>query len=176
MVAYVARVSARGYPYYIQIRLTLCFVVYGRGIPLRIPWTPLATDFTDYPFQEDTMSHSLLDLAYQLTQSGEPFVIATVVWCERPTSAKPGAQAIIQENGQITGWIGGSCAQPVVLREAARVLREGSEPFLLRLGSSDTGIVHDNVRVFPMTCASGGVLDIYMEPHLIPPQLLLIGD
>lgn len=122
------------------------------------------------------MSHSLLDLAYQLTQAGEPFVLATVVWCERPTSAKPGAQAIIQENGQMTGWIGGSCAQPVVLREAARVLREGGEPFLLRLGSSDTGIVRDNVHVFPMTCASGGVLDIYMEPHLLPPQLLLIGD
>jgi xanthine dehydrogenase accessory factor len=122
------------------------------------------------------MSHSLLDLAYQLTQAGEPFVIATVVWCERPTSAKPGAQAIIQENGQLTGWIGGSCAQPVVLREAARVLREGAEPFLLRLGSSDTGMARDNMRVFPMTCTSGGVLDIYMEPHLLPPQLLLIGD
>ncbi len=122
------------------------------------------------------MSHSLLDLAYQLTQAGEPFVLATVVWCERPTSAKPGAQAIIQENGQITGWIGGSCAQPVVLREAARVLHEGGEPFLLRLGSSDTGIARDNVRAFPMTCASQGVLDIYMEPHLLPPQLLLIGD
>jgi len=122
------------------------------------------------------MSNSLLDLAYQLTQGGEPFVLATVVWCERPTSAKPGAQAIIQDNGQMTGWIGGSCAQPVVLREAARVLREGGEPYLLRLGSSDMGIARDNVRVFPMTCASGGVLDIYMEPHLIPPQLLLIGD
>jgi xanthine dehydrogenase accessory factor len=122
------------------------------------------------------MSHSLLNLAYQLTQAGEPFVIATVVWCERPTSAKPGAQAIIQENGQMTGWIGGSCAQPVVLREATRVLREGGEPFLLRLGSSDTGIARDNMRVFPMTCTSGGVLDIYMEPHVLPPQLLLIGD
>lgn len=122
------------------------------------------------------MSNSLLDLAYQLTQAGEPFVLATVVWCERPTSAKPGAQAIIQENGQMTGWIGGSCAQPVVLREAARVLHEGGEPYLLRLGSSGTGIARENVRVFPMTCASGGVLDIYMEPHLIPAQLLLIGD
>jgi xanthine dehydrogenase accessory factor len=132
--------------------------------------------FTHHFFQEDTMSNSLLDLAYQLTQAGKPFVLATVVWCERPTSAKPGAQAIIQENGQMTGWIGGSCAQPVVLREATRVMREGGEPYLLRLGSSDTGIARDNVRVFPMTCASGGVLDIYMEPHLSPPQLLLIGD
>lgn len=121
------------------------------------------------------MSDTILDLAYRLTQSGEAFVLATVVWCERPTSAKPGCKAIIQANGQLTGWIGGSCAQPLVLREAMRVFREGGDPYLLRLGSSDNGIAHDDVRVFPMTCASGGTLDIYMEPHL-PQHLVLIGD
>jgi xanthine dehydrogenase accessory factor len=122
------------------------------------------------------MTESLLELAYQLTQAGEPFVLATVIWCERPTSAKPGAQAIITANGQITGWIGGSCAQPVVLREAMRILREGGDPYLLRLGAPEIGVVRNDVRVFPMSCTSGGVLDIYMEPHLPQPQLLLIGD
>ena len=122
------------------------------------------------------MSDIILDLAYRLTQAGEPFVLATVVWCERPTSAKPGARAIIQANGQLTGWIGGSCAQPMVVREATRVLREGGDPYLLRLGAHDTGIARNGVRVFPMTCVNGGVLDIYMEPHFPQPQLLLIGD
>lgn len=122
------------------------------------------------------MSKTILELAHRLTQSGEPFVIATVVWCERPTSAKPGAQAIIQTDGTITGWIGGSCAQPVVLREALRVMREGDDPYLLRLGAPEVGIERSNVRIFPMSCTSGGVLDIYMEPHLPQPQLLLIGD
>jgi xanthine dehydrogenase accessory factor len=122
------------------------------------------------------MSDTLLDLSYQLTQAGKPFVVATVVWCERPTSAKPGAKAIIQADGQITGWIGGSCAQPLVLREAARLLREGGDPYLLRLGAPDTGITRSDVRVLPMTCTSGGVLDIYMEPHYPQPQLLLVGD
>ncbi len=122
------------------------------------------------------MSKNLLELAYQLTQAGEPYVLATVIWCERPTSAKPGAQAIIQANGQMTGWIGGSCAQPVVLREALRAMREGDDPYLLRLGDPEMGIVRDNVRVFPMSCTSGGVLDIYMEPHLPQPQLVLMGD
>ena len=112
------------------------------------------------------MLPTLLDLAQQLTLAGKPFVLATVIWCERPTSAKPGAQAIVQEDGQITGWVGGSCAQPVVIREAQRVLREGGEPYLLRLGASDMGIQRENVRIFPMTCTSGGVLDIYIEPHL----------
>ena len=118
------------------------------------------------------MSNTILELAHRLTQEGEPFVLATVVWCERPTSAKPGAQAIIQANGTITGWIGGSCAQPVVLREALRILREGDDAYLLRLGAPEVGIERSNVRVFPMSCTSGGILDIYMEPHLPQPQLL----
>src|SRR5207248_7788878 len=122
------------------------------------------------------MSNTLLKLAQQLTEVGEPFVLATVVWCERPTSAKPGAQAIIQADGTITGWIGGSCAQPVVLREALRILREGDDPYLLRLGAPETEIERTGVRVFPMSCTSGGILDIYMEPHLPQQQLLLVGD
>lgn len=124
------------------------------------------------------MSEAILELAYRLTQSGEPFVLATVVGCERPTSAKAGAQAIIQQDGHMTGWIGGNCAQPVVLREALRMLHEGSDPYLLHLGTSptDSGTARSDVRYFPMACSSGGVLDIYMEPHLPPPHLLLIGD
>lgn len=125
------------------------------------------------------MSDSLIELAYQLMRAGKPFVRATVVWCERPTSAKPGAQAIIQEDGQLIGWVGGSCTQPTVLREAKRLLREGGEPLLLKLGASvpDSGRQETgDVRVFPMTCASGGALDIYMEPHLPQPRLLLIGE
>jgi xanthine dehydrogenase accessory factor len=124
------------------------------------------------------MSEALLALAYKLTQNREPFVLATVVGCERPTSAKPGAQAIIQRDGQITGWIGGNCAQPIVLREAQRLLNEGGDPYLLRLGTSpdDHTANRHNIRYFPMTCSSGGVLDIYMEPHLPPPHLVLIGN
>ncbi|TMC63903.1 MAG: YHS domain-containing protein [Chloroflexota bacterium] len=127
-------------------------------------------------FLEDTMSKTLLELAHQLTEAGEPFVLATVVWCERPTSAKPGAQALIRADGQVMGWIGGSCAQPVVMREAARILREGGDPYLLRLGTSDTGIDRKDVRNFPMSCSSGGVLDIFMEPHFPLPKLVLIGE
>ncbi len=124
------------------------------------------------------MSENLLELAYRLAQAGEPFVMATVVWCERPTSAKPGARAIIRADGTMTGWIGGSCAQPVVLREALRILREGDDPYLLRLGApeAEMTVVRNDVRFFPMSCTSGGVLDIYMEPHLPSPRLVLVGD
>ncbi len=122
------------------------------------------------------MTDTLLELACALAKAAEPFVVATVVWCERPTSAKPGARAIIQADGTITGWIGGSCAQPVVIREAQRIMREGDDAFLLRLGTSETAPERADLRVFPMSCASGGVLDIFMEPHLPLPQLTLVGD
>ena len=122
------------------------------------------------------MTDTLLELAYNLARAGEPFVVATVVWCERPTSAKPGARALIQADGTITGWIGGSCAQPVVIREAQRIIREGDDAFLLRLGTSETTPERADLRVFPMSCASGGVLDIFMEPHIPLPLLALVGD
>ncbi len=121
------------------------------------------------------MFQSIMELALELTQAGKPFILATVVRCDRPTSAKPGAQALIQENGKLTGWIGGSCVQPIVLREARRILRDGDDPFLLRLGSDEMGEMR-GIRQFPMTCASGGTLDVYIEPHLPQPHLLLIGD
>jgi xanthine dehydrogenase accessory factor len=62
------------------------------------------------------------------------------------------------------------------MREALRILREGDDAYLLRLGASESEIERAGMRVFPMSCTSGGVLDIYMEPHLPQPQLLLIGD
>jgi xanthine dehydrogenase accessory factor len=124
------------------------------------------------------MSETMLELAYKLMRDGQAFVLATVVDCERPTSAKPGAQAIIQRDGQISGWIGGNCTQPIVRREALRLLQEGGEPYVLHLGAlpENAGAQRRYVHSFPMTCSSGGALDIYMEPHLPPPHLVLIGD
>jgi xanthine dehydrogenase accessory factor len=124
--------------------------------------------------------HDTLEHAHRLRRAGEPFVIATVVRAERPTSAKPGATAIVASNGQLTGWVGGSCAQPTVIREALRVLRDG-QPVLLRMcppdrlsagGEADgtTGVIER-----AMTCISGGTLDIYLEPHLAQPQLVAIS-
>ncbi len=61
------------------------------------------------------MSDDLLVLAATLRQREEPFVLAVVVRCERPTSAKPGAKALIRADGTVTGWIGGACAAPIVV-------------------------------------------------------------
>jgi xanthine dehydrogenase accessory factor len=99
-----------------------------------------------------------------------------VVAVVRPTSARPGAHGIIHPDGSIEGWVGGSCAQPVVVREALRALADG-QPRLLRISrepSSDSRRA-DGVIELVMTCHSGGTLEIHVEPLLPPAALWVIG-
>jgi len=112
-------------------------------------------------------------MAYELNEKGEPFAIATVVRSERPTSAKPGAKAIIQADGTLSGWVGGSCAQPVVVKEALKALEDG-KPRLLSLNVQGD-VEREGRTVYPMTCQSGGALEIYIEPVLPRPELVILG-
>jgi xanthine dehydrogenase accessory factor len=122
------------------------------------------------------MAEDLLALAHHLSRTGEPFALATVVRCVPPTSAKPGAKALIRRDGTVSGWVGGSCAEPVVVTEGLRALRDG-QPRLIALvgeGGSGPGRQH-GVREYPMTCHSGGTIEIFVEPVLPRPELLLVG-
>jgi xanthine dehydrogenase accessory factor len=114
--------------------------------------------------------------ASELRAAGVPFATALVVRAERPTSGKPGDRAIVTLDGTMYGWIGGSCAQPTVVREAARALVDGA-PRLIRL-SPDPGArpVPEGIEEVPMTCFSGGTLDIFIEPHHPTPRLLVVGS
>ncbi|NIP80474.1 MAG: XdhC family protein, partial [Actinobacteria bacterium] len=114
--------------------------------------------------------------AQELRAEGVPFATALVVRAERPTSGKPGDRAIVTLDGTMYGWIGGSCAQPTVVQEAARALVDG-HPRLIRL-SPDPGSrpVPEGVEEVPMTCFSGGTLDIFIEPHQPTPRLLVVGS
>ncbi|HUG55664.1 MAG TPA: XdhC family protein [Candidatus Limnocylindrales bacterium] len=103
----------------------------------------------------------------------EPFATATVVRAERPTSAKPGAKAIVTREGALHGWIGGSCAAPTVVREALAALTDG-EPRLISLASGPQ-TPREGVRHFAMTCHSGGMLEIYIEPVLPTEMLVVVG-
>jgi xanthine dehydrogenase accessory factor len=94
----------------------------------------------------------------------------------RPTSAKPGARGIVHPDGRIEGWVGGSCAQPIVVKEALRSLVDG-QPRLLRIAKeapSDSRRA-DGVIDYLMTCHSGGTLEIYVEPQLPDPALWVVG-
>jgi xanthine dehydrogenase accessory factor len=122
------------------------------------------------------MAEPLIDVAADLQRRGEPFVLATVVRCEAPTSAKPGAKALVHADGRVEGWVGGACAEPVLIREALKALRDG-RPRLVGLygeGGRQPGRT-EGILDYAMTCHSGGTLEIYVEPYLPTPQLVLVG-
>ncbi len=123
------------------------------------------------------MSLGLLEEIYELHRAGEPFAVATIVRAEKPISAKPGDKAIVKSDGSLTGWIGGGCAQDTVIREAIKVIHEG-EPRFLRLVGKGAAVVEkrEGILEFPITCHSGGTLEIYLEPVLPRPQLILLGN
>src|SRR3954452_1279729 len=121
-------------------------------------------------------NRSLAPRIAALEADGSRFAVATVVAVQRPTSAKPGGRGVVHPDGRIEGWVGGSCAQPVVVREALRALVDG-QPRLLRLSKTGPaeGRRADGVVELVMTCHSGGTLEIYVEPHVPAPDLWLVG-
>jgi xanthine dehydrogenase accessory factor len=118
------------------------------------------------------MFDRFLNKAAELLAKGEPFVTATVVRFQAPISGKPGDKAIIFADGRMWGWIGGGCAQPVVIKEALKALADG-KPRLVRI--SPSAAPEDGIVDYSMTCHSGGTLDIYIEPVLPKPHLLILG-
>ncbi|MXX69592.1 MAG: YHS domain-containing protein [Gemmatimonadales bacterium] len=118
------------------------------------------------------MNRSLLDLAARLTSERQPYALATVVRSERPTSGKPGNMALISADGVMHGWIGGSCTRSEVIRHALKTLDQG-EPRLLAFGSSP-GRPDDLVPV-PMSCSSGGKVEVHVNPVLPAPVLIVAG-
>jgi len=101
-------------------------------------------------------------------------VLATVVAYKSPQSAKPGSKAIIKADGEMIGWIGGGCVQPIVLREAKQALQTG-KPKLLTISPDEPRDDWNGVKSYRMTCEGGGSLEIYLEPFLPKPQLLIVG-
>lgn len=117
---------------------------------------------------------AIFQAAAELETQGVPFVLATVVRCEPPTSAKPGAKAIVLADGSLTGWIGGGCAQPAVISVARKAIADG-QPRLVRISPGREGRVEEGVVDFGMACHSGGSLDIFLEPIGARPGLLVVG-
>ena len=99
---------------------------------------------------------------------------ATVVAARRPASAQPGDKGIVTADGHLHGWVGGSCAEPVVVREARRAL-EASTPRLLQIGPGLAPSEEDGVVTAPMSCASEGSLQIFLEPVMPPTHLVVVG-
>ena len=123
------------------------------------------------------MFDDILERVASLENESKPFVLATVVACKPPTSAKPGAKAIVQQDGSFYGWVGGSCAQPLVTQEALKALQDGeSRLVLLAPDPSDVDVGLQGTVLIPMTCQSEGTLAIYLEPWLPKYELVVIGQ
>jgi xanthine dehydrogenase accessory factor len=124
----------------------------------------------------------VLEQAGELTRRGQAFALATVVWRQGPSSGQQGSRAIITAEGELNGWIGGACAEPVVIREAQEVIATG-EARLLLLGTPEQfastaqvgGAVPEGARVVPIACQSEGALMVYIEPVLPAPHLVVVG-
>jgi xanthine dehydrogenase accessory factor len=120
------------------------------------------------------MRRDVLILAADLARREEPFVLATVVRRQPASSAQQGDMAVITADGGFHGWLGGSCTRPTVVREALRALANG-RPGLIALSPDPAADLRDGVTALPMTCHSGGTVDIYVEPVLPRPRFVIFG-
>ncbi|HEU5113683.1 MAG TPA: XdhC family protein [Acidimicrobiia bacterium] len=117
----------------------------------------------------------MVEMAGDLARQGVEFALATVVWRQAPSSGHQGARAIITADGEMHGWIGGACAEPVVIREAQRVIQD-RQPRLIMLGAPDQfGEMPDGMMFVQMSCQSEGALQLYIEPVLPSPRLVVVG-
>jgi len=117
-----------------------------------------------------------LEQGAELARRGESFALATVVWRQGPSSGKESCRAIITATGELHGWIGGACAEPVVIRQAREVISDGV-PRLLLLGTAEQfgGPLPDGMNFVPISCQSEGSLEVYIEPIQPAPHLVVVG-
>jgi len=134
----------------------------------------MPVDFTDL---------TLSDAMEQLRQSDEIFAVATIVRTAGTTSAKPGAKALLRADGTLLqGWLGGGCVRGAVRKAALRAYETGRPQFISIAPEeelSDKGVRAgddiDGVRFARNGCPSKGSIDVYIEPSLPQPELLIIG-
>ncbi len=119
----------------------------------------------------------------RLRAEGQAFAVATIVRTVDATSAKPGAKALVLADGSfVEGWVGGGCARAAVSKAAAVALREGKPQFvslrpedLLAAEGVVPGEERDGIRFARNGCPSRGSMDIFVEPELPQPRLVIFG-
>ncbi|SDR20567.1 xanthine dehydrogenase accessory factor [Rhizobiales bacterium GAS191] len=125
----------------------------------------------------------ILDLVSAMKAKGEPFALATVIRTVAATAAKAGAKAVILADGTISeGWVGGGCARAAVLEAAREALGDG-KPRFISVQPPDVlqeqGVRPDEerqgVRFARNMCPSHGTMDVFIEPVLPRPQLIVCG-
>ena len=114
------------------------------------------------------------DKVAELTRSREPFVQATVVRAQKPTSAHAGDTALVRADGRIDGFVGGTCAEASV-REYGLMTLSTNEPLLLRIvpGEDTPQSTEEGAVTVANPCLSGGAVEIFLEPRVPAPRVLV---
>jgi xanthine dehydrogenase accessory factor len=120
------------------------------------------------------MFNEFYQIATDLKAQGEPFASVTVVRNEAPSSGKAGDKAIVDSHGVLKGWIGGGCVLSIVLKEVNESLLDG-KPRFVRVSPNPTTTTIVGMKEYKMTCYSGGTVDLYIEPVLPKPHLIILG-
>lgn len=131
----------------------------------------------------EVLSDALAETAQSLRARDQPFAFATIVHTAGPTAAKPGAKALLAADGTILqGWLGGGCTRGAVKRAALQALRDG-KPQLVSVAPEDllaekgiaAGDEVEGTRFARNGCPSRGTVDIFIEPCLPQPRLVVMG-
>lgn len=120
------------------------------------------------------MLDSFLEKALTLNRTGEPYATATIVRRQIPSSGKPGDRAIITPDGKIHGWIGGGCTYGIVLKEALESQRD-HKPRIVHISPEALESTLGQTKRYTMTCQSGGEVEVYIEPVIPKPQIVVFG-
>jgi xanthine dehydrogenase accessory factor len=125
------------------------------------------------------MNSQFFEQVSQLKRDGASFVVATVVSRRAPVSSHLGDRALIHSDGRMEGFVGGSCSREIVRKQSLEVLRLGKPRLvLIRPDATLETLQHAadaESIVVPMTCASEGAVDVYLEPHTPAKALLVVG-
>ncbi|MGA4727767.1 XdhC family protein [Micromonospora taraxaci] len=120
---------------------------------------------------------TIAERARELTDNREPFVHATVVRAQDPTSARPGDAAVIRSDGSIEGFVGGVCAESSVRAAALDTMRDGTALLLRVLPDGAPPFPEaPGARVVVNPCHSGGAIEVFLRPMLPAPALRVVGS
>ena len=121
------------------------------------------------------MRNEFVGKLIELRDNAVPFATAIIVRRLAPSSGKPGDQAVITPDGKIHGWIGGGCTRGIVLKEALLAIKE-RKPRFVTISPERRESSFPNTKIYSMTCQSGGEVEVYIEPVLPKPHIMIFGN
>ncbi len=119
-------------------------------------------------------SEDVIDCMARMKGDGQPFALATVVRTRDATSAKVGAKAVVRADGSMVGWVGGGCTLGAVRKAAAEALLDGRAR-MIRVRPDGAGPAEAGTEDYRNACASGGMVEVFVEPILPRPSLIVAG-